>query len=49
MLAGYGEKDTWFIDCGGWIMLLTSCLGFLNEKDYNSQVTMESWKAKIFC
>lgn len=41
-------KDMCSIDCDVWIMPLTSSLGFLNEKDYNSQVTMESRRANIF-
>ena len=34
--------------CAGIIMTLILSLGFLNEKDYNSQVTMEFRREKIF-
>ena len=37
------------LDYIGIILLLKSIIGFLNEKDYNSQVTTEFQRAKVFC
>ena len=37
------------VGCVEIIISLTLLLGFLNEKDYNSQVTMGFQGAKVFC